>query len=227
MNWTGGQLQRHHTRSGLLTKAQKQNFAKSRLKGTASLPSSPFRNFPEGLGTRKDDAANRTAINNQAGEPVSHLPAHRPAHLTGHASNASELSQIKRQLLEEPDWAAVAVTRPLELSFTSSEEVERFGKRRRLNDKDRKRVSDNVPSFLELPSHIMRNPRSVIDSIEGIQIEINGQPVVQSHDSSVAINSLSSQSMLLDREGSLTSGQDVEKDHMTATWVSNLFARPP
>lgn len=119
------------------------------------------------------------------------------------------------------------MTRPLELSFTSSEEVERFGKRRRLNDKDRKRVSDHVSPFLELPRHRMRNSSSVIDSIEGIQIEINGRPVVRSHDSSGVINSLSSQSMLLDREVSLTSGQDVEKDHMTATWISNLFPRPP
>lgn len=59
MNWTGGQLQRHHTRSGLLTKAQKRNFAKSRLKNTA-IAASPFRNFPEGPGTGKDGPAKST-----------------------------------------------------------------------------------------------------------------------------------------------------------------------
>jgi hypothetical protein len=49
MNWTGGQLQRGSNRSGLLTKAQKRNFARSRsnAKGTAVPPPSPFRNFPD------------------------------------------------------------------------------------------------------------------------------------------------------------------------------------
>lgn len=60
MNWTGGQLQRHHNRSGLLTKAQKQNFARARLqKGTVISPPSPFRDFPDiafkGSSTRDKD----------------------------------------------------------------------------------------------------------------------------------------------------------------------------
>lgn len=60
MNWTGGQLQRHHNRSGLLTKAQKQNFARARLqKGTVIPPPSPFRDFPDiafkGSSTRDKD----------------------------------------------------------------------------------------------------------------------------------------------------------------------------
>ena len=114
------------------------------------------------------------------------------------------------------------MTRPLELAFTSTEEIERFGKRRRLSDMDRKRISDTSSPFREIPSYRRRNSSSVIETIENIQIEINGRPVMRSHDSSGAINSLSSQSMLLDHEKSITPGQDVEKGHMTAAWINNL-----
>jgi hypothetical protein len=162
-----------------------------------------------------------------AEEPVSHPPA---VHQTQfQKSGANELSDIKRQLLNESDWAAISVTRPLELTFTSAEEIERFGKRRRLNDQDRKRLvatNNNGSTFFELPERRARNPSSVIDTIEGIQIEINGRPVRRSNDSSdVAISSLSSQSMLLDHEGSAASEWE-EKENLTATWITNLFPGP-
>jgi hypothetical protein len=122
------------------------------------------------------------------------------------------------------------VTRPLELAFTSAEELERFGKRRKLNDHDRKRLvaaNHNGSTFFELPEQCRaRNPSSVIETIENIQIEINGRPVGRSSDSSgVAINSLSSQSMLLDHEWSATPELDMQKENQTATWITNLFPR--
>lgn len=163
-----------------------------------------------------------------AEEPVSHLTA---ARLTrDQISGASELNDLKRQLLKESDWAAVSVTRPLELAFTSAQEIERFGKRRKLNDQDRKRLVEantNGTTFFELPEQRRaRHPSYVIDSIEDIQIEINGRPVGRSTDSSgVAINSLSSQSMLLDHEGSAVPELDLQKENQTATWITNLFPR--
>lgn len=154
-------------------------------------------------------------------EPVSHLPTH----LTDRTS-ASELSDIKRNLLKESDWAVVSATRPLQLVFTSGEELERFGKRRRLNENDRKRLADDGPPFSALPRNRARNSFSVIETIEEIQIEINGRPVVHPRDSSGAINHLSSQSMLLDHEGLATPEQAAEKEHSTATWINNLCSRP-
>ncbi|OQE38529.1 hypothetical protein PENCOP_c008G08136 [Penicillium coprophilum] len=231
MNWTGGQLQRHHNRSGLLTKTQKQNFAKLRLqRGTVIPPPSPFSNFPDigfkGSSTRQKDEKGETNGNQVTGEPASYLTGDQSSH------SGSGLSEVKRQLLKEPDWAAVSVTRPLELAFTPMEEVERFGKRRKLNDKDRKRLvpsNNNGSIFFEWPRHPRRsrNSSSVIDTIEeDILFEYNGQPVAQSNDRSVAVmNSMSSQSMLLDHEVSPIADQDLGKENLTATWITNLFSR--
>ncbi|KAF3013638.1 hypothetical protein E8E15_003374 [Penicillium rubens] len=231
MNWTGGQLQRHHNRSGLLTKNQRQNFAKSRLqKGTVITPPSPFRDLPDigfkGPSTRVKDEEAETNGHQVTEEPVSHLTGGQSSH------NDNDLTDVKRQLLKEPDWAAVSVTRPLELSFTSVEEVERFGKRRKLNDKDRKRLvaaNNNGSTFFERPRSQRRgrNSSSVIDTIEeDIHFEINGRPVAPSNDSSgVVMSSMSSQSMLLDHEGSPIMDQDLEKKNQTATWITNLFPR--
>ncbi|CAI7625284.1 unnamed protein product [Penicillium glandicola] len=229
MNWTGGQLQRHHNRSGLLTKAQKQNFARSRLqKGTVIPPSSPFRNFPEigfGGSTTRDKHEAETNGNQITEEPVSHLTGGQSSH------SGNGLSEAKRQLLKEPDWAAVSATRPLELEFTSVEEVERFGKRRKLNDKDRKRLvaNNNGSTLFERPRPPPRgrNSSSVIETIEeDIQFETNGRPMAQSKDSSgVAMNSMSSQSMLFDHEEPPIMEQDLGKENLTATWITNLFPR--
>lgn len=159
-------------------------------------------------------------------EPASHLTGGRSSH------SGNDLTEVKRQLLKEPDWAAVSATRPLELSFTSVEEVERFGKRRKLNDKDRKRLvaaNNNGSTFFERlrPPKRGRNSSSVIDTIEeDIQFKINGRPVARSNDSSgVVMNSMSSQSMLLDHEGSPIVEQDLGKENLTATWITNLFPR--
>lgn len=51
MNWTGGQLRRHSARPGVLSKNQRQNFAKSRqlTSSRASAQPTPFRRFPDGF----------------------------------------------------------------------------------------------------------------------------------------------------------------------------------
>lgn len=165
-----------------------------------------------------DHASSRTTE-----EPASHLTGGQFSHIS------NGLSKVKRQLLEEPDWAAVSATRPLEFAFPSVEETERFGKRRRLDENDRNRLvsaTHNRSTLFELPQPQRRgrNPSSVIDTTEDIQIEINGQPVARDNDSSgLSMNSISSQSMLLDREESLLPTQDVGKENLTATWITNLF----
>ncbi|KAJ5793452.1 hypothetical protein N7457_000051 [Penicillium paradoxum] len=232
MNWTGGQLQRHHNRSGLLTKAQKQNFAKSRLqKGIVIPPPSPFRNFPD-IGPFKGSSITDQSVE-EAGSDKNQVTEEHVSHVTGgqFSHGAKELSEVKHRLLQEPDWAAVSATRPLEIAFMSVEEIERFGKRRRLNENDRKRLvaaNSNGSTFFELPrpERRARNSFSIMDTIENIQIEINGRPVAQSNSSSeVVMNSMSSQSMLLDHEGSPIVDQDKAKETLTATWITNLFPR--
>ncbi|KAJ6018628.1 hypothetical protein N7522_000695 [Penicillium canescens] len=231
MNWTGGQLQRGSNRSGLLTKAQKQNFARSRsnAKGTAIPPPSPYRNFPDsgpwmGLST-SDGGAEANTGHQPAVEPASH------SHEESTSNIGNGLSNSKRQLLKKPDWGAVSATRPLELAFTTVEEVERFGKRRRLNDKDRRRLvaaKDSGSTFFELPKYPRRerHPSSIIDTVEDIQIQINGRQVGThvNNSSGTGMCSLSSQSMLLDHEGTAVSELE-EKENLTSTWITNLF--PP
>jgi hypothetical protein len=158
-------------------------------------------------------------------EPASH------SHEESTSNIGTGLSNSKRQLLKEPDWGAVSATRPLELAFTTVEEVERFGKRRRLNDNDRRRLvaaKDNRSTFFELPKYPRRerHPSSIIDTVEDIQIQINGRPVGThvNNSSGAGMCSLSSQSMLLDHEGTAVSEQE-EKENLTSTWITNLF--PP
>ncbi|KAJ5749332.1 uncharacterized protein N7511_011028 [Penicillium nucicola] len=237
MNWTGGQLQRSN-RSGLLTKAQKQNFARSRsnTKGTAIPPPSPFRNFPDsgpwkGLSAsdRGDGGAEMNA-EHQLVEYCHHRASLKPEESTCDTRN--RLSDIRHKLLKEPDWAAVSATRPLELSFTTTEEVERFGKRRRLNDNDRRRAvaaKSNGSTFFEMPKCPWRErqPSSIIDTVEDIHIEINRRPVDlhANNNSGLGMSSLSSQSMLLDHEGPVVSEQE-KKGNLTATWITNLLPCP-
>lgn len=49
MNWTGGQLRRHSARQSILSKTQKQNFAKSRQQASNRVPRQPstFRRVPD------------------------------------------------------------------------------------------------------------------------------------------------------------------------------------
>lgn len=95
--------------------------------------------------------------------------------------NTPHHNPSKQRFLPSPDWAAVSLSRPLSIKFAPVEEVERFGKRRKLNDADRQRLStaDGGPipglfhsrrTFRQFPSE-----RDVYLS-DQIQIRINGQP---------------------------------------------------
>ncbi|KAL4938755.1 hypothetical protein BDV06DRAFT_225682 [Aspergillus oleicola] len=48
---------------------------------------------------------------------------------------------MKRHLLETADWAAVGAARPVKVTFTAEEDLERFGKRRRLTMGDHERLN--------------------------------------------------------------------------------------
>ncbi|KAJ5161306.1 hypothetical protein N7492_006698 [Penicillium capsulatum] len=91
------------------------------------------------------------------------------------------METLKRQLLEDPDWASVSASRPLELSFASVHETKQFGKRRRLNNTDRRRLAatrDNqsLPTLFESYRTSRRASEQDI-CLDGLNIEINGRPV--------------------------------------------------
>ncbi|KAL4809935.1 hypothetical protein BDV18DRAFT_156309 [Aspergillus unguis] len=120
---------------------------------------------------------------------------------------------MKRQLLETSDWAAVGAARPVQVAFTPEEDLEKFGKRRRLTKDDHERLNTNAnPS-----TAILSGPRATEEGpwngngnvLEGLEIRIDGrrlaeqtQPIGMSMDGSSHDhhNTVSSQSMLLDED---------------------------
>lgn len=115
---------------------------------------------------------------------------------------------MKYRLLQEPDWAAVSAARPLAITFAPVEETERFGKRRKLNDKDRKRLSAAYGSQ-SLPGLLKSRETEALwnGDLDRVKIRINGRPVGMhsSESPGVSASGLSSQSMLLDNEESTSS----------------------
>ncbi|KAJ5797510.1 uncharacterized protein N7503_006806, partial [Penicillium pulvis] len=194
MNWTGGQLRRHSARPGVLSKTQRQNFAKSRqlTSSRASAQPTPFRRFPDGC---LRDGTGELAEANQAtgpGKPRSAkvLPNDR-------------LGVLKRRLLQQPDWAAVSVARPLEIEFPSMEEVGQVARRRKLTDVDRKRLSAH--GDLTLPEFYKRRlPSSESFGLGQVKIRIDGRlagsPSPSDDTQALPTNNPSSYSMLLDSE---------------------------
>lgn len=115
---------------------------------------------------------------------------------------ATRLDRLKRQLLDKADWAAVSVSRPLQMRFTPTGELEGFGKRRRLTEADRNRLA-NCGTKPPVPEaavvHQSRREASPgIDAIGDMDIRINGAPARKDED--IRLSSSSSQPMLLDRE---------------------------
>lgn len=137
---------------------------------------------------------------------------------------------MKRRLLQDPDWGAVSAARPLKIVFASVEETERFGKRRRLNDTDRKRLSagcGNRPFPRLAKSRQQGRDIPPHDTtLDQIQIQINGRPTGHHSSDSQALstNNASSQSMLLDYEEpviSYPSGGDNESINPRNPWTDN------
>ncbi|KAL2834848.1 hypothetical protein BDW59DRAFT_136702 [Aspergillus cavernicola] len=106
---------------------------------------------------------------------------------------------MKRQLLETTDWGAVRAARPVQVSFTPQEDLERFGKRRRLTKNDHERLNISKMPRLSLREEIP----SEGDIPKNLEIRINGHRLGQ-HDTGIneetPLDIVSSQSMLLDDE---------------------------
>ncbi|RHZ43049.1 uncharacterized protein CDV56_100417 [Aspergillus thermomutatus] len=219
MNWTGGRLQRHsNNRSSNLARNQKQNFAKSRLRSTRSYQQAPslikFATFGTSHQAKStEDEAHRHGLAKQTTVNPSQSQLTRDSSICSeekkNSQPADRLEHIKRQLLETTDWAAVGAARPLKISFTPVEEVEHFGKRRRLTEADRTRLA--TMEHRALPSEFAKSrktPRQDMSSdilrIEDLEIKINGR---RCHAGGgipkERRENFSSQPMLLDRDVSL------------------------
>lgn len=108
---------------------------------------------------------------------------------------------LKRQLLQQPDWAAVSVARPLEIKFASVEEVGQVAKRRKLTDLDRKRLSAH--GDFTIPECYKRKlPSSESICLDQVKIRIDGRLAGSPSDDTQVLptNNPSSYSMLLDSE---------------------------
>ncbi|KAJ5651859.1 hypothetical protein N7507_009285 [Penicillium longicatenatum] len=210
MNWTGGQLHRHSACPGVLSKTRRQNFAKSRKLTTsrASAQPPPFCGFPDELS--KDDTE-EIAKANQTTEP-------------GEPSSAKNLSNnrlgiLKRRLLQQPDWAAVSVARPLEFRFASVKENGQFARRRKLTDPDQKRLSTNGNPTL--PKGFKRRlPISEDIGLGHVKIRIDGQLVGSPSDDTRVLSNdnLSSSSMLLNSEPPVLFQPEIQGSSPVPPW---------
>lgn len=131
--------------------------------------------------------------------------------------NSANLDGIKRQLLKETDWAAVSAARPLKMTFTPLEELERFGKRRRLTDADRRRLASSntrlfTPEFTIPRARQREDTVSEAGAVGDMDIRINAHRsdarLIKKGSQGVSLNNESSQPMLLDREESEHPAQD-------------------
>lgn len=118
----------------------------------------------------------------------------------------SRLDRIKRQLLGTNDWAAIGVTRPVKMSFTPTEELENFGKRRKLTEADHNRLISSGGRISRPGPRERTRERasSEFGTIGNVDIQIH-QPLADPASSSTSHNKASnesSQPMLLDREDS-------------------------
>lgn len=95
------------------------------------------------------------------------------------ADSTGRLNNLKRRLLQDPDWAAVSAARPLEIAFTSAQEAEHFGKRRRLTETDRKRLSATHGNQTTLAFPKSQYWKDRDNPVDQIQIKITSQPVSQ------------------------------------------------
>ena len=156
------------------------------------------------------------------------------------AQALSRLGRIKRQLLDTNDWAGIAATRPVKMSFTPTQELERFGKRRKLTEADHDRlVPSGKTGHFDLSMSHERTPRapSEFGTTGDVNIRIHGAPVNTQYPTSKQCrrNNESSQPMLLDRvepdcmdqgsPGRIYDERDRERTHSSLLLSSNECPR--
>ncbi|RAL09045.1 uncharacterized protein BO97DRAFT_445707 [Aspergillus homomorphus CBS 101889] len=198
MNWTGGRLRRH---SAIHAKSRKQRFKKQRANNGVALNSDrPAHQSGQSPAQRSREASPAPPSENH----------HSPSREKDDSHPRQRLDRIRRELLKKPDWAAVAAARPLQIAFPTPDSLARFGKRRKITDSDRNRLGTSGSCSHPVVRH--RRGEGSLDEIGAVSqmsLKINGKRVVRRGTSLVRdqpIN-LSSQSMLLDGDGSMSANQ--------------------
>ncbi|KAI9826414.1 MAG: hypothetical protein M1819_007377 [Sarea resinae] len=145
------------------------------------------------------------------------LTSHEDSHvLPIHpASNGRSLSQKRRSLLDRNDWTGTVSERPLNITFPSSRNAERIGKRRKINKGDWKSVGDHTQRASEtIPNKRWERLKQSSGHVARQDVHITiGTPEQQALGKPGNLNSVrenrafsstsdfhSSDSMLLDRE---------------------------
>ncbi|KAL2867291.1 uncharacterized protein BJX67DRAFT_81647 [Aspergillus lucknowensis] len=210
MNWTGGRLRRHSEIQG---KPRKQTFGRPGGSGKGPHQITLFNSFAKARDTEKGGLGSGTSH----GHNRSHSPLPHPSNTMGVREPSNRLEQMKRRLLETTDWGAVGAARPVQVSFTPREDLERFGKRRRLTKHDHERLNSSTTLQPRCREQIL----SETDLPEGLEIRINGHRLGQQEtdlhrrtssptNDGTSSNFISSQSMLLDHENSMRSHNGVK-----------------
>ncbi|KAL3466242.1 hypothetical protein BJX64DRAFT_24473 [Aspergillus heterothallicus] len=174
MNWTGGRLRRH---SGPNDKSRKQTFKRP----TAATKGPQHITLFNGLAkTHEPEIRGGRELNDAAGQGQrAATTSLAPPQTLASQGSSTRLGQIKRQLLETTDWGVIGAARPVQASFTSQEELERFGKRRRLTDKDHERLNTNTSMTMVA----MPGPRKEVPFQRGLgedlEIRIDGRRLGQ------------------------------------------------
>ena len=90
---------------------------------------------------REPRSSNVLSANNGVSEPISPVRREsKSAQILKSREEPNSLDWIKQKLLRNSDWAGLAVAKPLSITFTPAEEMERIGRRRKVTKEERRRT---------------------------------------------------------------------------------------
>ena len=170
MNWTGGRLQRHSkaTNSNALAKAQKDHFARARLRlNTQPTAPTPLHIFDEAaVEEQRSLIHSRNRRNLDAPIDDRNSPTHRrprpqqavarsvvtfnqvptrdrPTNIRNPypitSPRVNSLEHVKHKLLNQTDWLRLGPTKPATADYKPTSHQEQVGRRRRVTREDRER----------------------------------------------------------------------------------------
>ena len=219
MNWTGGALQRNTT-TARVTTSQKRRFARARFRPCVARRQPPS---PAAFDVSNNDAKQATPTHSPHEPCHNHChpqltpkkkaeafgAAHRHHHHHHHAAatGPDRLRGLKRRRLVNAkiDGAAISAVRPAEIAFTPVEELEHFGKRRKLTDMDRKRLTVGGRRPSQVSTTVRQLSPSEMRTVQGMDMRITMH--LPGHYSQVQ----SSQSMLLESASSSEGASATEE----------------
>ncbi|PYH78337.1 hypothetical protein BO82DRAFT_158151 [Aspergillus uvarum CBS 121591] len=218
MNWTGGRLRRH---SAIHAKSRKQRFKKQRTNRDLKATGIALLDLPADCPRRSPGQRSREV------SPASIAESHHKSSNDKEDSQPRQrLDRLRRDLLKKPDWAAVAAARPIQIAFPTPESLARFGKRRKITESDRTRLTTSGSRSAHVVWHSKRkgSPMEAVDFSQ-MSLRINGKRVVRRSTDSGPDQPVitSSQSMLLDSDRPVPTNQCVRAHSPQSFDGSDVF----